>query len=221
MSVSLHLISPLSKGLFHRAIMQSGASSTPLYNGKVTNAKQLELFASNINCTEGSGNLVECVRNKPVQEILIAQWAFMLENYTAGSTQDIVGPVVDGLLLPDLPENLFKTREFHAGVDVMGGFTSHEGAIFAFFRPPDQFTDGLEKDMFESIIRDQMLYARKTNKVVEDLVLFEYTNYSNPDHKNITRRSILEVFGDAAFVSPVLSEAKALAKVNPQVKTFT
>ena len=28
-AVSLHLISPLSKGLFHRAIMESGASSAP------------------------------------------------------------------------------------------------------------------------------------------------------------------------------------------------
>jgi len=63
MSVSLHLVSPLSKGLFHRAIMQSGASSSPLYCGKVTNKKQLEVFAKRINCSLGP-DLVDCVRDR-------------------------------------------------------------------------------------------------------------------------------------------------------------
>jgi len=210
MSISLHLISPLAKGLFHRAIMQSGGSSTPLYNGKVTNTKQLELFAKLVNCSVGP-SLIKCLRGKPVEDILTVQRVFMLENYTAGSTQDIVGPVVDGELLPDLPENLFKTGKFHVDVDVMTGVTSHEGAVFGFFRPPDEFQDGLERDMFERIIKGQMLYVRETSSIVEDLVLFEYTNHGDPDNKNSTRQSLFEAFGDAAFVSPVLRESKALA----------
>jgi len=42
--VSLQLVSPLSKGLFHRAIIQSGAASSPLFCGNVTNTAQVELF---------------------------------------------------------------------------------------------------------------------------------------------------------------------------------
>ena len=215
MSVSFHLISPLSKGLFHRAIMQSGASSSPLNNGKVTNTKQLELFAKLINCSMGP-NLVECVRGKPVEDILNVQRTFMLNNYRTRRTQDFVGPIVDGELLPDLPEKLFKTGKFHAGVDVISGVTSNEGAMCAFIRPPELFKNGLNRKEFETIVRGQMLYAREENQIIEDLVLFHYTNHTEPDNKNTIRQSTMEAFGDSIFDAPIVLEAKALAKVKHQ-----
>ena len=72
--VSLHLVSPLSKGLFHRAIMQSGAASSPLLCGKVTNTAQVELFSKLTNCTLQLGsNHVECLRVKTAYGIITAQ----------------------------------------------------------------------------------------------------------------------------------------------------
>ena len=140
MSVSLHLISPLSKGLFHRAIMQSGASSTPLFHGKVTNTKQLEKFSEVINCSMGP-NLVECVRGKAVEDILSVQTAFTSDNCKVIESQDFTGPIVDGELLPDLPENLFKAGKFHADVDVLTGVTANEGSLWAYLRPPGLFKE--------------------------------------------------------------------------------
>ena len=52
-------------------------------------------------------NLVECVRDKSVEDILKGEMGFWLVNYTG--THDIVAPVVDGEFLPDLPDILFKT----------------------------------------------------------------------------------------------------------------
>ena len=98
MSVSLHLVSPLSKGLFHRAIVQSGPSSTPLFCGKVTKPLQLEAFAKAINCSLGN-NVVECARGKTVEEILKGQMAITMGSYKR--PLDIVGPIVDGEFLPD------------------------------------------------------------------------------------------------------------------------
>ena len=147
MSVSLHLVSPLSKGLFHRAIMQSGAASTPLYCGKVAKAAQLELFAKLINCTLGP-NHVECVRGKTTKEILRVQSSLTLPYYEG--TQDIVGPIVDGNFLPDLPETLYETGQFHP--DVITGFTSNESAVFAMMMPPELVKDGMEQNTFKSFI---------------------------------------------------------------------
>jgi len=210
MSVSLHLISPLSRGLFQRAIMQSGASSTPMFSGKVNKPRQLEWFAKAINCSLGP-TLVECARAKTSEDILNGQIAIMLGGYTG--SLDIVGPIVDGECLPDLPENLFKTGKFPADVDVIIGVTSHEGALLALIRPPDQFAEGVEQEVFESIVRREMLYARElNNRMLEDVVLFEYTNHPDPDNKNTTRHLLLEIFGDSAFVAPAMLEAKALAK---------
>lgn len=107
MSVSLHLLSPLSKGLFDRAILQSGASSTPLFCGKVSNTAQLELFAKYIKCDLGQ-DFVQCVRGKSVEDILTTQKLFTLDNFDRRRTQDFVAPVLDGKLLADRSETLFR-----------------------------------------------------------------------------------------------------------------
>ncbi|XP_068753901.1 pyrethroid hydrolase Ces2e-like [Montipora capricornis] len=114
MSVSLHLISPMSKGLFNKAIMQSGASSTPACCGKVTDTKQLKLFSIAVSCSE-QPSLTECVARVPSEDILSAQNDLSFIKYSG--RQDIAVPIVDKEFLPDLPENLFRAAKFHDNVD--------------------------------------------------------------------------------------------------------
>ena len=129
MSVTLHLVSPLSKGLFQRAIMQSGASSTPMFSGKVTKARQLELFVKVINCSLGP-DLVACVRDKAVNDIVTGQMVVSGGGYNG--PLDMIGSTVDGEVLPDLPEILFKTGKFHPDVDVITGAGYHKrGCVVA------------------------------------------------------------------------------------------
>lgn len=211
MSVSLHLVSPLSKGLFHRAIVQSGPSSTPLFCGKVTKPLQLEAFAKAINCSLGN-NVVECARGKTVEEILKGQMAITMGSYKG--PLDIVGPVVDGEFLPDLPENLFGAGNFN-DVDVIMGFTSNEGALLPLIRPPELFKDGVEKEFFETVVREELLYSRELkNSLVEDLILFEYTSHDDPGNKHALRQLLMDSFTDSGFVSPAVWEARALAKAS-------
>ena len=210
MGVSLHLVSPLSKGLFHRAIMQSGAASTPFYCGKVVNTAQLELFAKRINCTLGP-NLVECVRGKTTEEILMGQGGLTLPVYTG--TQDIVAPIVDGTFLPDLPETLYKTGQFHRDVDVIIGFSSNEGALFAMVMPPELVKDGMEQNTFKSFINGGFIYGRMKSKTLEELILLEYTNHEDPNNKTTVRQLMMDSVSHSNFVAPALLEANALAKV--------
>ena len=209
-AVSLHLISPLSKGLFHRAIIQSGASSSPIYSGKVTSTTQLKWFAKAINCSMGP-SLLECVRGKAVEGILTAQTDITFPKYTG--TADIVGPIVDGEFLPDLPEILFKTRQFHADVDVITGFTSNEGSMFVLMLELDSIKDGIEKETFQSFIKEGFHYARGRSPILDDLILFQYTNHADPDDKIAIRQSLMDCSSHSLFAAPTLLEAKALAKV--------
>ena len=68
-SVSLHLLSPMSKGLFHRAISMSGSSvyQTPLQRGQKNLAvKQAKL----LNCpTDSTANILACLNTKTAQQI--------------------------------------------------------------------------------------------------------------------------------------------------------
>lgn len=208
-SVSLHLISPLSKGLFQRAIAQSGAASSPMFCGKVTQTKQLELFAKIINCTFNLGSdLVECVRGKPIENIIKAQDGVWYPPYSGRS--NILAPVVDSQFVPDLPENLFKTGKFHPDVDVITGVTDNEGGMMAMFLPVQ---NGANLDQLKYLITEGMPYAQEKSKLIEDLILFEYIHHADPDDKIAHRQSMMDSFADSGSVAPALLEAKALAKV--------
>ena len=213
MSVSLHLVSPLSKGLFHRAIMQSGAASTPLYCGKVAKTAQLELFAKHINCTLGP-NHVECVRGKTIEEILRAQSGLTLPHYAG--THDIVAPTVDDYFLPDLPETLYGKGQFHPDVDVITGFSSNEGALFAMMMPPELVNEGMEQNTFKSFINGGFVYSREKSEALEELIFLEYTNHEEPNNKIAVRQLMMDSASHSYFVAPTLFEASALAKVKIQ-----
>ena len=172
---------------------------------------QLEAFAKAINCSLGN-NVVECARGKTVEEILKGQMAITMGSYKG--PLDIVGPIVDGEFLPDLPENLFGAGNFN-DVDVIMGFTSNEGALLPLIRPPELFKDGVEKEFFETVVREELLYSRELkNSLVEDLILFEYTNHDDPGNKHALRQLLIDSFTDSGFVSPAVWEARALAKAS-------
>ena len=63
MSVSHHLISPLSKGLFRRVIAQSGSSASPFTAARVNSDELLKTFAKALECDVNKG-LMDCLRSK-------------------------------------------------------------------------------------------------------------------------------------------------------------
>ena len=216
MSVSLHLVSPLSKGLFHRAIMQSGAASSPLFCGKVTNTAQVELFTKLTNCTLQLGpNHVECLRGKTAEEIMTAQSGLTYPNADEPS-QDLLAPIADGHFLPDLPETLFKAGQFHPNIDVITGVNSNEGALYA-MPMITHLKDGMDRHMFESFTKKQLIYGREKRKILEELIFLEYTNYEDLNNKTAVRQLMMDSVSHSDFVAPALLEANALAKVRIHV----
>lgn len=68
-AVTLHLVSPLSRGLFHRAIAMSGSSlgNWPVPSNQLDLAKKQ---AKLVGCPDdSSANLVKCLRSKSATEI--------------------------------------------------------------------------------------------------------------------------------------------------------
>ena len=77
----------------------------------------------------------------------------------------------------------------------------------------DIVKDGVSLELFESIVRNGMIYAREKSKLVEDLVLFEFTDSADSDNKIDMRQLMMDCFSYSGFVAPAMLEAKALAKV--------
>jgi para-nitrobenzyl esterase len=127
-SVSLHLVSPASAGLFHRAILQSGYASFRWRTAEDARI-QGDDFAAAIGCTDPDASvLLSCLRSKTRNEVLLARPPALAEQFVeTGRTQWT--PVVDGVEVPDQPRLLYEQGAF-SRVPVLLGANRDEGWTF-------------------------------------------------------------------------------------------
>jgi len=130
-SVSLLLLAPGSRGLFRRAIAQSGGPIlgsqylNPAFNGdKAAVSKMGVELARRLGCQEGSGTLA-CMRAKTAREVVAAAAC----DTGLFAEEIFFAPVFDGGVLPKDPVAAFRTGRQHA-VPVITGSTANEGALY-------------------------------------------------------------------------------------------
>ena len=124
-AVSSLLMSPLSKGLFHKAISQSGSAipniSIPLKSSD--NQISAENFGvSAVNFFLGKNGSIQDFRNLPANEIVEIDDP-MLDNTIMAN---ISGQIVDGYVFPENSLKSFKTGKNHK-VPYLIGFNANEG----------------------------------------------------------------------------------------------
>jgi len=111
--VCYHVASPLSRGLFHRAISQSGGCTTRQTMDDEARQRTVGLIAQT-GC-DAAPDPLACLRATPVSELLALSSGF--------------GPAVDGGFLPDQTRAIFDRGEF-AKVPYILGSNSDEGTLF-------------------------------------------------------------------------------------------
>jgi para-nitrobenzyl esterase len=123
------MVSPLAKGMFHRAIVESGplwvkeglpASCHTLDAAEHTGEELTRALAC-----EKAGNIVDALRAKTPDEIL--DGAGCGEGFLQGGLQ--FGPVIDGWLLPDRPTALLA-HEAQYDLPVIVGSNADEANLF-------------------------------------------------------------------------------------------
>ncbi|XP_069696446.1 esterase E4-like [Periplaneta americana] len=134
--VHFHMISPMSKGLFHRAISMSG---TALINWALghpgVGRNNTHKLARQLNCpTEPSDELVKCLKNKDAYEItqLVTSYAVV-----AGIASIPFPPVVekevgegDEAFIPEDPLHFLLTAKNVKLVPWLMGMVTNEGAAY-------------------------------------------------------------------------------------------
>lgn len=129
-SVCRLMVSPLAKGLFHRAIAQSGGAHggnrhlREARNGLAPMERVGEQLAEALGCA-GAADPLAALRAKSWQEILAA--AAPAQGLFGKGTK--FGPIVDGWALPDEPPALFLAGKQHP-VPLLAGANADEGSIF-------------------------------------------------------------------------------------------
>lgn len=137
MAVCLHLIAPGSRGLFHRAITQSGTCTvmlTPMRDEDARGATQSAYslgrrFVDAIGCGDAT-DVPACLRGKPADAVLRA----------LPSTNELLRfearfqPNVDRRTIPETPWDAFHNGRF-ARVPLMAGTNRDEGTAFTLTAP--------------------------------------------------------------------------------------
>ncbi|XP_060693544.1 carboxylesterase 5A-like isoform X2 [Hemiscyllium ocellatum] len=119
LSVSLHTLSPLSTGLFHRAILQSGSSLMPGLAPPVPTQLAQEV-AQIAGCDSTQSQLLlHCLRNKTEEE-MVQITTSLNELY-----QLIPALIVDGHFLNDDPWKMFQRGQFQH-IPILVGVTTEE-----------------------------------------------------------------------------------------------
>ncbi|XP_069974330.1 venom carboxylesterase-6 [Penaeus vannamei] len=129
------VLTPYAKGLFHRAILQSG-SGLCSWGSRADHREVAVKVGQLVNCSKAgsttesldSGTLLACLQKTPLEELVAVPQAFAI-----WSNEPLVMlPRVDGDFLPDFPANLLKNNRYNK-VDLIAGVTAHEGAFVAKF----------------------------------------------------------------------------------------
>jgi para-nitrobenzyl esterase len=119
-----NILSPLSKGLFSRAIFMSSPGFTYIYPTADEVIKKGMDFAAAVGCPGTDANTAQCLRNLPTARIL--QFAGTLASF---SPYDTIIPFVDGTIIPMQPEEAWNVGAFNK-MPIMGGSTQDEYTFF-------------------------------------------------------------------------------------------
>ncbi|XP_052022416.1 carboxylesterase 1F [Apodemus sylvaticus] len=202
-SVSILVLSPLSKNLYHRAISESGVALTPgLYTKDVRPvAEKIAVIAG---CkTTTSAVIVHCLRQKTEEELLeITQKMSLFKPNLQGDTKEShqnVLTVFDGVVLPKDPKGILAGKNFNTVPYIVGINKQECGWLLPTmlgFLPPDI---KLDKKM---AIKFLEMFA-SVSGIPEDIIpaaLEKYTKGS--DDPVAIKDGVLDLVGDMLFGVP-------------------
>lgn len=117
-----HLISPMSKHLSRRFILQSGCATAPWNFQAPEEAKNGALRLADIVGCKNDESIIDCLRQVPGKDLSIAESKL----YKIGRVAMPFVPTVDGVFLPQSPFDLVENGNF-SDIEVLIGTTKEEG----------------------------------------------------------------------------------------------
>ncbi|XP_020756180.2 liver carboxylesterase-like isoform X2 [Odocoileus virginianus] len=208
-SVSVLVLSPLAKNLFHRAISESGVALLPglVKKDSKAEAKQIAVIAG---CkTTTSAVLVHCLRQKTedeLMEITLKMNFFALDLHgDPRESHPLLPTVVDGMLLPKMPEEMLAEKNFN-NVPYMVGINKQEfGWIISVLMGYPLSEDKLDQKMATSLLWQSYPLL----SIPEELIPVATDKYLGGTHDPVKKRELfLDLMADVVFGVPSVNVAR-------------
>ncbi|KAM7281142.1 acetylcholinesterase [Ixodes scapularis] len=221
-SIGMHLMSSRSRGLFHRAIMQSGSPFTRIVINDYDKARSAaRKLAEALSCeTENQTfktapqKVIRCLRSKNASDIIDAT-----EGFSSGGLHTFY-PLFGEALVPEGPLAALEAGHLPA-VDVLGGVTEAEGDFFVyhFLKPYLDLstTEGLKKRKVKQYLR---IFLTGTIDGDMEPILDRYFSGVNENDGTAALRAGSDALGDLQLSCPTLEFAKGLQRLNNSVYMY-
>ena len=229
---------PGNRGLFQRVIAMSGSALSPWALHRPNAAR----FAKEVGCLgdkdvinntlHENTTMIACLRTKSAMELLKASQVITNE-----------GPTIDGEFITDHPHEILfhewgpvsDALDFFRSLDVICGVTNMDGTrnlfsmLTAKFGTVDfehltveesDFEHSLVPTLIDSIFKHQEVHHQhepvsfETFSHVTSSVIFQYTNWSDPENNDIRRNNALKLATHVDFSMPTLRTVDAHVRDN-------
>ncbi|KAF8771439.1 Acetylcholinesterase-1 like protein [Argiope bruennichi] len=213
LATSLLCVSPLTKGLFSRAILESASATFLKYNQKQANLNFSQQIAKAVGCashqqtiTSDSKNIVNCLREKNATYLAEVQWTFIPHDFLS------FFPQYGDEILPTNAADDIRNGKFH-DVPLLIGNDKDEGSFQITTRNPQTFGFFGEKDT-------------KINKTQGEVMIRGYfKNFTHPEkyvkhylgnvpnnELDLIRRQVYTASGDYTILCHTVYFAESYAK---------
>ncbi|XP_070577223.1 cholinesterase-like isoform X2 [Ptychodera flava] len=214
-SVGFHLLSPMSRDLFNRAIVESGVPNSPplqpvvnsMFSVYFTNA-----FINNLGCATEEGNetaVLACLRRQSAHNITHDVFADRL-HFT----------VVDGTFVNDTMPNLLKSTASLKNANIIIGYVKNEGMI-DLVRVAPGFSVETQSPITYEQFRLAVTYIVYGYYGVQDSVkqaaTFQYTDWADKNNPFKLRNAVNDLYGDYIAKCPSLEFANVFSDAGNEV----
>ncbi|CAG2117706.1 unnamed protein product [Medioppia subpectinata] len=197
-SVSAHIISPRSKGLFSRAILESGSYMNHKDRDVINKTEALLLakdMAQQLKCSPLE-DWLRCLRRADPKDILKFE-------------AEMTFPVEDTEFLPISAQKAFALKKFNQDIDLMAGVVRDEGSGFG--SHIYQHIENITADVFhELVLATNKIYHGLDARNVTDF----YLNLVDTDQPREIEWAYDRFVGDLTIKCPTYVFAKQFAKNN-------
>ena len=210
-SVAVHMVSPMSKGLFHQVIIQSLALS-PSW-GPITQDHALEyseILSSKLNCNQkevGDDNdeIIKCLQSRETAEIMKLSDLYGNEDGVFWNAVPDKG-FTSKPFLPAHPEELMASGEFNKDIKVIIGTTADEG-ILVLADPlkssnweeyQTKFRENAPNQLFNFNRPNQSEVTVEMKDKTQKIVEYYVGSIDNITEEN--KQGIIDMFTDAFFL---------------------
>ncbi|XP_052022413.1 carboxylesterase 1C-like isoform X1 [Apodemus sylvaticus] len=199
-SVSVLVLSPLGKNLFHRAISESGVILTTILGKKNVQAVN-EIIVTLSGCDNtSSAAMVQCLRQKTEAEL--SEITEKLVQYNVS-----LSTVIDGVVLPKAPEEILAKKSFNT-VPYIVGINKHEFGWIIPTMMGDILSEGKMDEKMASFFLKRFHPELNISESVIPAVIEKYLRGTDdPDKK---RDRLLDMFGDIFFGIPSVLISRSL-----------